>query len=106
MKRNPSSDETMQSYIKIRHHKRHPFHEQLVYCCIDVLHENHRAVAINISQSGLCMHTSNRALCEGQEIIIKSTIPHISPSKKATIRWVTPIHNNIMLAGVSFNSLE
>jgi len=97
---------TVKAYLKIRRHKRHFFHEQIVYCCSDAVDEHHRAGAVNISQSGLCMHTSNRSLSEGQEIIIKSTIPHISCSKKATIRWVTPIHNNIILVGVSFDTVE
>ena len=57
------------------------------------------AVAVNISNSGLCLYTST-PLNEGQEITIKSTIP--APSQIAVVRWIEKLNDFYYKVGLQF----
>jgi len=62
-------------------------------------YEIFKAVAVNISNSGLCLYTST-PLTEGQEITIKSTIP--APSQIAVVRWIEKLNNFYYKVGLQF----
>jgi PilZ domain len=54
---------------------------------------------LNISESGLCLYTSN-SLNVGQELIIKTTLR--APVVKATIRWVRKYRDDLFRIGATF----
>ena len=62
-------------------------------------YEIFKAVAVNISNSGLCLYTST-PLSEGQEITIKSTIP--APSQTAVVRWIEKLNDFYYKVGLQF----
>jgi len=62
-------------------------------------YEFFKAVAVNISKSGLCLYTST-PLSEGQTITIKSTIP--APSQTAVVRWIQKLNDFYYKIGLQF----
>jgi hypothetical protein len=62
-------------------------------------YEVYKAVAVNISKSGLCMLTSN-TLIEGQEITIKSVVP--APSQTAIVIWIERLNDFYYKVGLKF----
>jgi c-di-GMP-binding flagellar brake protein YcgR len=58
-----------------------------------------KGVAVNISESGLCLYTSN-VLKEGQEIAIISVLP--VPSRNAAVRWTRSLNDDICKVGLTF----
>ena len=60
---------------------------------------NHKAVTINISKSGLCLYLFE-SLGRHDEIQISSILP--MTSKKASVRWIKKIDEGFFKAGVSF----
>ena len=57
-----------------------------------------KAVTVNISKSGLCLYIFE-FLNEGQEIIIKSTLP--IPFQRVTARWVKEIDDSFYAVGLT-----
>ena len=62
-------------------------------------YEVFKAVAVNISKSGLCIYTSI-PLSEGQEITIKSEIP--ADSQTAIVRWIQKLNDFYYKVGLKF----
>ena len=62
-------------------------------------YEVFKAVAINISNSGLCLYTST-PLNEGQQITIKSTLP--VHSQTAIVRWIQKLNDFYYKVGLTF----
>jgi c-di-GMP-binding flagellar brake protein YcgR len=58
-----------------------------------------KGVAVNISESGLCLYTSN-VLREGLEIAIISVLP--VPSRNAAVRWTKSLNEDLCKAGLMF----
>ncbi|MDQ7786370.1 MAG: PilZ domain-containing protein [Thermodesulfovibrionales bacterium] len=65
----------------------------------DVLCEG---IAVNISNSGLCLLTSH-SFTEGQEIAIKSIFPIPLPSEAASVVWVEKSADFSVKTGLSFS---
>jgi PilZ domain len=61
--------------------------------------EKFKGVAVNISESGLCLYTSD-VLEEGQEIAIKSVLP--VPSRAASVRWIKSLNEDLCKVGLMF----
>jgi hypothetical protein len=59
-------------------------------------------VAVNISNSGLCLLTSH-PLAEGQEIAIKNIFPIPLPSETASVVWVEKSDDLAVRTGLSFS---
>ncbi len=55
------------------------------------------AISRDISDIGICVYTF-KPLEEGQEVIFKTTLP--VPHRKATVRWIKQIKENIYRAGI------
>lgn len=58
-----------------------------------------KGVALNISESGICIYTSNE-LEEGQVVSIISVLP--VPSRKAVVRWTRSLNEDVCKAGLMF----
>jgi hypothetical protein len=76
------------------------FHYYIEY----VLHpetsdETFDGAIIDISGSGLCI-CGCTSLKEGQEIAIKSNLPHLC--RTATVLWVNQLHDTLYKAGIMF----
>lgn len=61
-------------------------------------YEIFKAVAVNISKSGLCIYTS-KPLSKGQKITIKSTMPS---SQTAVVRWIQKLNDFYYKIGLQF----
>jgi hypothetical protein len=62
-------------------------------------------IAVNISNSGLCLLTSH-SLTEGQEIAIKNIFPVPLPSETASVVWVEKADDHTVKTGLSFSSVN
>ncbi|MEJ2684208.1 MAG: PilZ domain-containing protein [Candidatus Sulfobium sp.] len=65
----------------------------------EVTGETFKGVAVNISESGLCLYTSS-VLNEGQEISIMSVLP--VPSRTAAVRWSKSLNADVCKVGLMF----
>lgn len=61
--------------------------------------ETFKGVAVNISESGLCLYTSG-VLKEGQEIAIMSVLP--VSSRTAAVRWSKILNTDVCKIGLMF----
>lgn len=61
--------------------------------------EIRHGATVNISDTGMCLFTSNH-LKEGESIIIQNDV--LLPSQKATVRWVKNFEQNFWKAGLMF----
>lgn len=61
--------------------------------------ESFKGVAVNISESGLCLYTSN-VLKEGQVIAIMSVLP--VSSRVASVRWIRSVNDDVCKVGLMF----
>ena len=61
--------------------------------------ETFKGVAVNISESGLCLYTSS-FLKEGQEIAIMSALP--VSSRVASVRWTRSVNDDVCKVGLMF----
>lgn len=62
-------------------------------------YEIFKAVAVDISKSGLCIYTST-PLNEGQEITIRSILP--VDSQIAVVRWIEKLNDFYYKVGLQF----
>jgi len=83
-----------------RKEKRQDYPQEIEYV-IDPLttYEIFKAVAVNISSSGLCLYSSTN-LSEGQTITIKTAIP--APCQTAVVRWIVKLNNFYYKIGLQF----
>ncbi len=58
-----------------------------------------KGAAVNISESGMCIYTSD-VLKEGQEIVIISVLP--VPSRNAAVRWTKSLNDDLCKVGLKF----
>jgi PilZ domain len=86
--------------IERRRHPRCDFSDTIDYCINpSAMDETLHGLILNISESGLCLYTSN-SLSVGQELIIKTTLK--APVVKATIRWVKRYRDDLFKIGAMF----
>ena len=78
---------------------RQPYPHVIEYSVASASDEKLKAVAVNISNSGLALYIFSH-LIQGQEILIRSFIP--VDYRKASVRWIRKIDKDILQAGVMF----
>ena len=82
-----------------RRDARQPYPHVIEYSVAPARDEKLKAVAVNISNSGLALYIFSH-LIQDQEILIRSFIP--VDYRKASVRWVRKIDKDILQAGVMF----
>ena len=88
----------MSDSIERREHARYDFPHRIEYILnSETSDEILKAVAINISKTGLCLYIFN-PLGEGQKMVFKSTLP--VPFRTASVRWIKKIEDNFYKIGL------
>jgi c-di-GMP-binding flagellar brake protein YcgR len=88
----------MSDSIERREHVRYDFPHRIEYILSpETSDEIFKAVAINISKTGLCLYIFN-PLGEGQEMIIRSSLP--VPFKALSVRWIKKMEDNFYKVGL------
>jgi hypothetical protein len=87
--------------IEKRRHVRCDFSDTIDYRIHlpDMQEIQFHGLILNISESGLCLYTSN-SLNVGQELIIKTTLK--APVVRATIKWVRKYRDDLFRVGAMF----
>jgi c-di-GMP-binding flagellar brake protein YcgR len=91
---------SFQDRIERRQYQRNVSLNIIQFCLVnDPPSEISSGATVNISNTGMCLLTSNN-LKESESIIIQNDV--LLPSQKATVRWVKNYTQNLFKAGLMF----
>ncbi len=83
--------------IETRSEPRRPFYSPIEFVTIEDRDETLKGFAVNISDSGLCIHTVV-PLRESQEITIMTDLPTVR--RKFVVRWCTRLLKDFFAVGL------
>jgi len=89
-------------FAEKRRADRQPFWTTIGYLCDDTgSRDLFNGVAVNISQSGMCLYLfGSPCLSEGQNINIASDV--LVQTRRGTIRWIRKVEEDFFKVGLAF----